>query len=149
MCIGKFCNRNVICATRDTTIAEAAALMRKSHVGDAIIVDESAGGRRPVGIVTDRDIVIEVVAAGLDPAQVTLAELALRPLVTLGDGATHGEAIRAMAAQGVRRLPVVDDDGNLFGIVTLDDLLRQLALPLAELSELAVRERRYETRTRT
>jgi CBS domain-containing protein len=54
-----------------------------------------------------------------------------------------------MAAQGIRRLPVVDGNGNLFGIVTLDDLLRQLALPLAELSELAVREIRYESRTRT
>ena len=79
MSIGKFCNRNVACATRSTTIAAAAALMRKSHVGNVVVVDESAGGRRPVGIVTDRDIVIEVVAAGLDPAQVALSEVALRP----------------------------------------------------------------------
>ena len=149
MSIGKFCNRNVVCATRSTTIAAAAALMRKSHVGNVVLVDESAGGRRPVGIVTDRDIVIEVVAAGLDPAQVALSEVALRPLVTIGESASHGEAVRAMAAQGVRRLPVIDGDGNLFGIITLDDLLRQLALPLAELSELAVREIRYETRTRS
>jgi hypothetical protein len=59
MYIGKFCNRDVVCATRDSTVAEAAGLMRRHHVGDVIVVDETGHGRKPVGIVTDRDIVVD------------------------------------------------------------------------------------------
>ena len=59
MSIAEFCNREVVCATRDTTILEAANLMRRHHVGDIIIVDEDADRRWPIGIVTDRDIVVE------------------------------------------------------------------------------------------
>jgi CBS domain-containing protein len=60
MCIGKFCNRSVVCAARGSTIVEAAHLMRRNHVGDVIVVDETEAGRRPIGIVTDRDIVVEI-----------------------------------------------------------------------------------------
>lgn len=75
LCIGKFCNRNVGCASRDTTIVEGAHLMRRNHVGDVIVVDAMDEGRRPIGIVTDRDIVVEIISAGLDPNLVKLADL--------------------------------------------------------------------------
>ena len=147
MCIGKFCNRNVVCATGDTTIVEAAHLMRSNHVGDVIVVDRAGKEpRRPIGIVTDRDIVIEVIAAGLDPELVKLADLLLRPLVTVDERTGYAETIRVMTANGVRRMPVVNEAGVLVGIITLDDVLHQLAIPLAELSELAIRERSHEVR---
>jgi CBS domain-containing protein len=148
MCVGKFCNRNVVCAMRDTTIVEAAHLMRHHHVGDVIVVDPVDGGRQPIGIVTDRDIVVEVVSAGLDPKLVKVGDLLLQPLVTVDERVGYAETIRIMTAKGVRRMPVVSEAGLLVGIITLDDLLHQLAVPLAELSDLAIRERIQEARTR-
>ena len=148
MSIGEFCIRNVVCARRDTTIVEAAHLMRRHHIGDLVVVDEKADERRPVGIVTDRDIVIEVVAAGLDPSIVKLGDLVLRPLVTVEEHAGYAETVRLMTANGVRRIPVVDHAGLLAGIVSFDDMLHQLTVPLAELSGLAINGRRHEARTR-
>ena len=148
MCIGKFCNRNVVCANRDTTVVEAAHLMRHNHVGNVIVIDEVDGGRRPIGIVTDRDIVVEIVAAGLDPNLVKVGDLLLQPLVTVEERTGYAETIRLMTVNGVRRMPIVSDAGLLVGIVTLDDVLHQLALPLVELSDLAIRERRREVQLR-
>ena len=148
MGIGKFCNRNVVCARRDTTIVEAAHLMRRHHIGDLVVVDEMDGGRRPIGIVTDRDIVVEIVSTGLDPNVVKVGDLLFQPLVTVEEHTGYAETVRLMSSRGVRRMPVVNEAGLLVGIVTFDDLLHQLALPLAELSELAIRERRQEAQTR-
>lgn len=144
MSIGKHCNPNVVCASRDSTVLEAAHLMRHNHVGDVIIVDQVDGGVRPVGIVTDRDIVVEVVSTGLDAATIKLGDLPTRPLVTARDRSGYSEIVRMMAQHGVRRIPVIDDAGLLVGIITLDDLLQQLAPPLAELSNIALRERAQE-----
>jgi CBS domain-containing protein len=148
MCIGKFCNRNVVCAAGDSTIVEAAHLMRRNHVGDVVVVDETDGGRRPIGIVTDRDIVVEVISAGLDPNLVKVGDLLVKPLVSVEESIGYAETIRLMSTKGVRRMPVVNATGLLVGIISLDDLLHQLAVPLGELSELAMRERKHEAQTR-
>jgi len=148
MCIGKFCNRNIVSATRDTTIVEAANLMRRNHVGDVIAVEQADEGLRPIGIVTDRDIVVGIVAAGLDPNLVKVGDLLLRPLVIVDEGTPYAETIRLMSAKGIRRMPVVNETGLLVGIITQDDLLRQLAAPLAELSKLASRELCQEVQSR-
>jgi Predicted signal-transduction protein containing cAMP-binding and CBS domains len=148
MPITKFCVRDVVCSSRDTSIVDAAALMRHRHVGNVIVVDQIGVQRVPIGIVTDRDIVVEVVAAGLDPKLIKLGDLVLAPLTTIGEGAGYAETVRLMSVKGIRRMPVVDAAGGLIGIITLDDMLHQLAAPLAALSELAGRGRRYETLTR-
>jgi CBS domain-containing protein len=122
--------------------------MRHRHVGNVIVVDQTGGKRVPVGIVTDRDIVVEVVASGLDPKLIKLGDLVLTPLTTIEEGAGYAETVRLMSVKGIRRMPVVDAAGCLVGIITLDDMLRQLASPLAALSELAGRGRRYESLTR-
>jgi len=101
-----------------------------------------------VGIITDRDIVVEVVSMGLDPTAIQIGDLQFHPLVTARDRAGYAETVHAMAEHGVRRMPVIDDAGLLVGIVTLDDLLRQLAVPLAELSSLSTRERVLESVSR-
>jgi CBS domain-containing protein len=147
MAIGTLCNRTVVFARPDATIAEAAMLMRREHVGDIVVVDASSG-RRPVGIVTDRDIVVEVVSAGLDPHHVTLADLALRPPVTAGEEDSCAETIARMTAKGVRRIPIVDRDGLLVGIVTFDDLLQSLAVQIGELAKIPAWERALEARVR-
>jgi CBS domain-containing protein len=148
MPITEFCIRDVVCGSRDTSVADAAALMRRRHVGNVIVVDLIDGKRVPVGIVTDRDIVVEVVAAGLDPKLIKLDDLIVGQLATVEEDASYAETARRLSIKGVRRMPVVDAAGGLVGIITLDDMLRQLAAPLAALSELPGRSRRYETLTR-
>jgi CBS domain-containing protein len=148
MSISEFCTHNVVCATRDTTALEAARLMRHHHVGDVVIVDESDGVRRPIGIVTDRDLVVEVMAGGVDAGAVKIGELVLRSPVIIEDSASYAETVRLMAVNGVRRMPVVGPGGALLGIITLDDMLRQLTSPLAALADLAGRARSFEAQTR-
>ena len=148
MSIGKFCRRNVVCAVPDTTIVDAAQLMRRNHIGDLIVVDKPGAERRPVGIVTDRDIVVEVVSVGLDPGLVKLGDLLTQPLVTVDEDTGYAETIRLMSNRGVRRMPVVNKAGVLVGIISFDDLFHQLGIPLSELSGLAIREVRHEAETR-
>jgi CBS domain-containing protein len=148
MSISEFCVHNVICASRDTTALEAAGLMRHHHVGDVIVVDEVDGAKKPVGIVTDRDLVVEVMAGGVDPREVRLGELVLRSPVTIDKNASYAETVRLMAVNGVRRIPVVGEGGVLVGIITADDMLRQLTSPLAALSDLVGRARAFEAQTR-
>jgi len=149
MPITEFCVRDVVCGTRETSVADAAELMRHRHVGDVIVVDQMGGRRVPVGIVTDRDIVVEVVATGLDPGTIKLGDLISGSLAAIEEGATYAETVRQMVVKGVRRMPIVDAGGGLVGIISLDDMLHQLAAPLAALSEVASRGRRYEAATRT
>ena len=148
MTIGDFCVRNVVCTGRDATVSEAAALMRQHHVGNVIVVDEGPDGRIPVGIVTDRDIVIEVVAAGIDARAIKVGELTQRAVATVREDTGYAEAVRLMSANGVRRMPVVDAKGVLVGVIATDDILHQLVAPLVALSDLAVRGRHFEMQTR-
>ena len=148
MGIEKFCRRDVVTATRDMSVAEVARRMREAHVGDVVVVEGQRAGTQPIGIVTDRDIVLEVVAPGLDPAFVKVADLAFEPLVTVKGDTGYVDTVRTMADRGVRRLPVVDAAGDLIGIVALDDLLAVIAAPLADLAGVAPRERRREVQRR-
>jgi CBS domain-containing protein len=149
MNIREFCIHEVACVARTATVAEAAALMREFHVGDlVVIVVDTAGRRKPIGIVTDRDIVVEVVAAGVAPASIGVADLLQRPLITVRDDKSFADVARLMSAHGVRRIPVVDAHGDLVGIVSHDDVLRQLASPLAALAELPRRGHQQEMRAR-
>jgi CBS domain-containing protein len=149
MLVGEFCNRDVVCAARETTVAEAALLMRKHHVGDVVVVDRSDADRMPIGIVTDRDIVVEVVAPAMDPATVTLGDLvSWGELATLQDTDTYSDALRLMQDKGVHRVPVINRAGVLVGIVSFDDMLPRFAAELSQLADLAGRGRQRETRVR-
>lgn len=147
--VGTFCVRDVATVARGTSVRDAAMLMRERHVGAVVVTEERGGRSLPVGIVTDRDIAIEVVAAQLDPKAITVGEIVQRPLATVSAESSFAEAAREMSLHGVRRLPVVERDGTLAGIVSLDDLLVELVAPLVAVGDLAGRERRFETHTRT
>ena len=150
MSIGDLCNREVICATRDMTIAQAAKLMRQHHVGDVVVIDRADAQRMPIGIVTDRDVVVEVVALGVNPDAVTLGDLmSWGQLVTAQESDTYAATLRLMHNKGVRRMPVVDTAGVLVGIISIDDLLPQFVGELSELAELAARGRKREEQSRT
>lgn len=148
MAIGEICNREVIVVAQETTIGEAAQLMRQHHVGDVIVVTEEGGRRKPAGIVTDRDVVVEVVATGLDPATLTVGDIMVPDLATVPEKTGVFEAIRYMRDQGVRRMPVVGEDGSLIGILALDDLLELLAEELSALARLVAREQGKEAKNR-
>ncbi|HEY8097019.1 MAG TPA: CBS domain-containing protein [Methylobacter sp.] len=149
MAIGEFCNREVVFATREMSLPEAAQLMREYHVGDLVVVDEVNGKRVPVGIVTDRDMVIQVIAKSLGLDEFNVGDIMGPQLVSVQEKEGVFETIRLMRAKGVRRIPVVNQDGGLVGIVSADDILDLLAEEMTELAKVAPREQERETKTRT
>lgn len=148
MDIGEICTREVVTAQSGMPVAEAALLMRKHHVGTVIVIKEKAGRVLPVGIVTDRDIVLEVVASQVDPGAVTVGEIMTETLVTARDEEGVYEGLERMRSQGVRRMPVVDKSGGLVGIVTLDDLLDILGEEMAQIVKTVSREQYREKQSR-
>ena len=147
--IGAVCSRNVVFTTRDTTVAGTAKLMREGHVGCVVVVEQLNGGKRlPVGIVTDRDIVVEVIAPELDPATITAGDIMATELVTVAETEGLLETMEIMRYKGVRRIPVVDDDGQLTGIASIDDLLEVLAEEMSELAKIVAREQAHEIQNR-
>ena len=148
MAVGEICNREVVIAKKTLSVVDAARLMRKHHVGDLVVVEEKNGRRHPVGIVTDRDIVVEVVAAGVNPDALKVGDIMGPEVATVRESEGLFEALRYMRDKGVRRMPVVDRDDGLVGILTLDDLLGLLAEEMTELAKLVSHERQREAASR-
>jgi CBS domain-containing protein len=148
MTAGKFCSRDVVFADRSTPLVEAAKLMREHHVGSLVVVEEGAKGRVPVGILTDRDIVVAVVAPEVDPRGVTVGEVMQSELVTVREEDSLSDVLRVMRRAGVRRAPVLTLSGTLAGIIASDDLLGIVARQLDDLVRAIGSERAHETRAR-
>lgn len=149
MTVGDICNRNVVVAPKGEMIVDAAKRMRTSHVGDLVVVEIRDGRHVPVGIVTDRDIVIAAVAG--DPEHInylTVGEVMTPDLVTAFEHDSIEAALKKMQEHGIRRLPIVDGAGTLVGILTLDDVLRYLTAQQSELVALVAREQRHERQFR-
>lgn len=144
MAIGDICVRDVVVAGRGTTAREAAKLMAQHQVGNLVVIEETGGRTLPVGIVTDRDIVRNVVAEDLDPTVFTLSDLIARELVTATEDQGVFECMQNMRINGIRRMPVVDRYGGLVGIISLDDLIQLLAEEMGELGKLISREQAHE-----
>lgn len=149
MSIGEICNRETVITTKDGSISQAAQLMREQHVGDLVVVEESAGRRIPVGILTDRDLVIEILAKEVAMDAVTVGDVMSGELLTARESDGLYETLQRMRAKGVRRVPVVDSGGALVGIVSADDLLDLLADELTALARLLSREQARERQKRT
>ena len=149
MPVGEICNREVVISDKSMSVVEAARLMRTHHVGDLVVVDEREGRKLPVGIVTDRDIVVEVVAAGVNPDALKVGDIMGLDVATVRESEGLFEALRYMRDKGVRRMPVVDSAGGLVGLLTLDDLLSLLAEEMTELAKLVSQERQREAAART
>jgi CBS domain-containing protein len=145
MPIGEICNREVVIVQRDTTASEAARLMRQHHVGDVVVVDDRGGAKIPAGIVTDRDLVVEIMAPAIDQMAITVGDIMATELATVKENTGIFETIEYMRAKGVRRVPVVDKGGGLIGILALDDLLELLADELLALAKLVRHEQKNET----
>jgi CBS domain-containing protein len=135
----------VVTATPDTTATQAAQLMRTHHVGSLVVVEEGAVEGRPLGIVTDRDLVLAVLAEELDPGLFTVGDVMTTDLVTVSPQTGVLNAVTLMREHRLRRLVVVDDAGRVVGIATLEDVLDALSREFADLA-LALRKARDRER---
>jgi CBS domain-containing protein len=149
MTVGEICNRNVVVAPKTEMIVDAAKRMRTSHVGDLVVIENRNGRHFPIGIVTDRDIVVSVVAGDPDHINYLLvSDVMSDDLVTAREHESIEAALKKMEEHGVRRLPIVDADGTLVGILALDDILQYLTGQQSELVALVAREQRRERQYR-
>ena len=159
MNVGKICKRRIITLTARTDLLAAAQLMREKHVGFLIVVEPEPQAQaqaqaqaqygRPVGVLTDRDIVISVVARGADPTLLTAGDVMNREVVMADESDSVEQALRTMRRMGVRRLPVIGSRGMLTGALSLNDILDVLAAEIGEISGAVRNEQRIEGILRT
>jgi CBS domain-containing protein len=148
MRISDICTRHVFDITASASVEEAAQRMRKCHVGALVVVDGSNHQRIPMGVITDRDIVIEVVAVNIAANTLSVKDIMSSKLATCGETDDLLQAIQLMRNRGVRRLPVVDGIGSLVGMVTADDIVGGITRELNDLSGALVREQVREMQER-
>jgi len=136
MDVNSVANHNVSMVEPHTGIVEAAAQMRAEHVGDLIVVAHRAGRRVPIGILTDRDIVTSIVAKGESPNDVTVADAMTAGLLKVRIDNGLEFALREMRRVGVRRAPVVDENDDLIGVLSIDDVIDHLAVQLGHIGDI-------------
>ena len=142
-----FATAPVVVVDVETSALTAAQLMRKNHVGALVVVDTEKN--KPIGILTDRDLVLALMAEGLDPAVFTAGDIMSIELVLAKPDMEVMDAVQLMRTNRLRRLVIVDDEGLLVGIVTMEDILELLTRQLADLTAgvLGSRDREFEQRS--
>jgi CBS domain-containing protein len=148
MRVGEYCNREVVVVEEEKSVTEAAAIMRQYHVGDVVICKAKYGKQIPVGIITDRDIALEIVAKGTDPDSIRVGEAMSFDLTAVDEHDDLMHVIEVMRDKGIRRVPVIDVDEALVGILTVDDIVDLLSEVLVDLAHLVDRQKRRETQIR-
>lgn len=148
MIVGDICGREPITIAPGADLVDAAQRMRAHHVGFLVVTADGRPLGGPIGVLTDRDLVIEVVSRNVDPTSVTVEDAMTRDPLVIGSGARPEDALRQMRAFGVRRAPVVGESGGLVGVLALDDLLDWLATALADAAGLVRHEQRIERQLR-
>jgi CBS domain-containing protein len=143
MSLERLCTKSVVTVSPDATAFEAANLMRSKHVGCVVVVNDS----RPVGMVTDRDIVLGVVASARKPGETAVREIMTANLTTVNVNYDLLDAVRLMRSRGVRRLPVVDEHRHLLGIITMDDTLTAFGAEIGDLAGAVKKELDLEAQT--
>lgn len=148
MSAGEYCNREVVVVERGESVRKAIDLMRSHHVGDVVVVAREDGLSRPLGILTDRDIVLEILAEDVDLEAVNVGDVMSHELQTIDEDVKLLDAIKVMRTKGIRRLPVVNSQGALIGILVVDDILELILEQLSDLVSLIARERDQESTRR-
>ncbi len=133
MTVGSLCQRDVEVATPEENVLAATRRMRDAGVGSLVVCDAR---RHPVGILTDRDVVVRVVAEGNDPAGVTVSDAMTPDPATVSESVSTHEAVAQMCRHRVRRLPVVGHSGELAGMIAVDDVLSHLGGEMSDLANL-------------
>lgn len=148
MSAGEYCNRDVVVIERTESVREAINLMRNNHVGDVVVVDMRENASIPIGILTDRDIVVEILAEDVDLDAVNVGDVMSYQLVTVTEETKLLDAIKLMRMNGVRRLPVVNESGELQGILSVDDLLELVVEQLSDIVGVVSKEITNEEKSR-
>ena len=148
MSVATVCRRGIVCIEPGRSLREAAELMRSAHVGALVVVEREPEQRRPLGILTDRDIVVEAAAAGVDLDAVTAGDAMTPDPLTVAEEDDELRIIGQMRAHRVRRVPVVDSGGQAVAMLSADDLFDTLAEALSALAWLTMSEREQERERR-
>lgn len=148
MIVGEICTREVVVINGNGTIREAAKLMRTYHVGNVVVVEQREDENIPVGILTDRDIVLGLIAKDVDMDSVTVGDVMSSDLLCSRQEDDILATIKKMRHHGIRRILVVNERGGLEGLLAVDDLIELLAEQLADLAALVLsgREREQDAR---
>lgn len=142
---GELCTRTVVTIGKDEPVREAARRMRDRHIGSLVVVESRDGRDRPIGILTDRDLTVTILAdEWIDADRARVADAMSKEPVTVRAEESLFETFRLMRTYGVRRIPVVGDDGSLEGLLSFDDVLEQLADALSDMAMLIARGRQIE-----
>lgn len=148
MNVARICTRSVVSVPRSSTLQQTAELMRRYHVGALLVTEDEPNTDHAIGIVTDRDLVVQAVAEGVDPQDATVDEVMTPEITGVSELADAHEAMVVMREAGVRRLPVVGREGELVGIVSIDDVLEVLSNELSDVTRVIAREQAHEARAR-
>jgi CBS domain-containing protein len=134
MTTGSICTHRVITVDRQIDIAAAAAVMRENHIGYLIVTDARSGGSSPVGVLTDRDIVVKVMAKDVDPHTLTVGDVMTPDPLTAAEDDGISETLHRMRRLGVRRVPVVGARGQVSGVLSIDDVVDHLVGQLTDVA---------------
>jgi len=143
--IGEVCSRDVCIVTSAEPLGDAVAEMQKHHVGALVVIERRQDQVRPIGIITDRDVIRSQVVEKKGLSRLTVADAMTAHLLTLPESCGIAEAIGQMSTRGVRRAPVVNDSGDLVGVVSFDDLLPVVSEQLNVLAKLISDQPRRES----
>jgi CBS domain-containing protein len=132
MTVSSICSHRVITVDRAINIAVAAAVMRDHNIGYLVVMDDRIGGGAPIGVISDRDIVIKVTARDVDPHAVTVGEVMTAHPLTAADDDRISATLQRMRRLGVRRVPVVGASGSVSGVLSIDDVVDHLVSQLAD-----------------
>ena len=149
MTVGEYCNREMVIVSRTESVQEAIHLMRTHHVGDVIVVDRQGDLLFPIGILTDRDIVVELLALDVDLNSINIGDVMSDELATISEQTTLMETVKYMKSKRVRRMPVVNRQGSLVGIITADDVIELIAEQLQNMAGLLSLEQKQEQKRRS
>lgn len=148
MKVGEVCQRGAVCIANTESATAAARLMREHHVGFLIVHRLGDDLRRPVGVLTDRDLVVEVMAQKVDPESLTVDDLMSRDPVCANETEDLSDVLQAMRLAGIRRVPVVDIRGSLTGVVAIDDAFDIITNFMCDITGSVKNEQRQERRKR-
>jgi CBS domain-containing protein len=123
----KFMTKTVLTANVDQTIQSVCKIMHENHIGSVIIVRKEIDGNRPLGIITESDIIHKIGSVELFTTQTPVRELMSNNIISIKPRNTISDAIGIMHGNNIRRLPVIDNDGKMVGIITDKDILKAIA----------------------
>ncbi len=148
MKVAQCCTHDVVVVSPKDELVDAAKIMRDKHVGFLIVVENAGDRRVPIGVVTDRDIVVQVIAREVEARSVVVGDVMTRQPVTAKDSDDVEEVVKRMKRAGIRRVPVVDQRGSLSGVIAIDDAINMVSKMLAGVTEAVRREQRFERELR-